>query len=154
MVVADEKEGDTGIRATLNLGHTFGHAVETGMGYGAWLHGEAVAVGLVMAAEMSRNLGWVDGDIVDRTTKLILKAGLPTTLVNEYCEKEVGSAEYHKMLASLTSETFLDLMSIDKKVSNGELSLVLLRGALGSSILTNKFEQTKLAEVVKKFCGK
>lgn len=154
VVVADEKEGDAGIRATLNLGHTFGHAVETGMGYGAWLHGEAVAVGLVMAAEMSSNLGWVDDDVVDRTRKLLLKSGLPTTLLNTYCQEEIGAVEYSKKVASLTSDFFLDLMSIDKKVSNGELSLVLLKGPLGSSILTNKFEQTKLVEVVKKFCSK
>lgn len=75
-MAADEREG--GVRATLNLGHTFGHAIEAAAGYGAWLHGEAVAAGTVMAADLSRRLGWIDAALEGRTTALIAAAGLPT----------------------------------------------------------------------------
>ena len=70
----DEKEGEAGIRATLNLGHTFGHAVETGMGYGTWLHGEAVSVGTAMAADLSKRLGWINEDLRARAVELLRRA--------------------------------------------------------------------------------
>ena len=75
VVAADERE--SGVRALLNLGHTFGHAIETGLGYGNWLHGEAVAAGTVMAAELSRRLGWLGAADVARTVALFERAGLP-----------------------------------------------------------------------------
>ena len=75
VVALDEKEG--GVRATLNLGHTFGHAIETGIGYGEWLHGEAVSVGMVMAADMSERLGWIDESVARRTLDLLKKFDLP-----------------------------------------------------------------------------
>lgn len=150
VVAADEKEGD--VRATLNLGHTFGHAVETGMGYGAWLHGEAVAAGMIMAADMSHRLGWIDKSILDRTEKLIVKAGLPTSLLNSFSEKELGSKEYLQRRKDLTKEKFIDLMAMDKKVANGQLNLVLLQGELGKCVITNKFDTNKLSEVVKDYC--
>merc|ERR1712038_229332 len=75
VVKADEKEA--GIRATLNLGHTFGHAIESGTGYGAWLHGEAVAIGTAMAATMSYKMGWIDEDLVKRTYDILMSANLP-----------------------------------------------------------------------------
>ena len=152
VVALDEKEG--GVRATLNLGHTFGHAIETGMGYGAWLHGEAVAAGTVMAAEMSRDLGWIDSTLCDRIRSLTVKAGLPVDLRNPYTEEELGSEEYSRRLEKLTTEYFLDLMSMDKKVADGQLSLVLLKGPLGSSLVTKDYSRDKLSEIVQSYCKK
>eukprot|EP00595_Chromulina_sp_UTEXLB2642_P001707 CAMPEP_0196765896 /NCGR_PEP_ID=MMETSP1095-20130614/14954_1 /TAXON_ID=96789 ORGANISM="Chromulina nebulosa, Strain UTEXLB2642" /NCGR_SAMPLE_ID=MMETSP1095 /ASSEMBLY_ACC=CAM_ASM_000446 /LENGTH=266 /DNA_ID=CAMNT_0042125117 /DNA_START=86 /DNA_END=882 /DNA_ORIENTATION=- len=115
IVNADEKE--TGIRATLNLGHTFGHAIETGFGYGVWLHGEAVGAGIAMAAEMSYQLGWIDQDLLTRIITLIKKCDLPSTLVNPYALYEVGVDNYRMKLKELTKDKFIDLMSMDKKVA-------------------------------------
>lgn len=110
VVIADELEtAKEGGRALLNLGHTFGHAIETGMGYGEWLHGEAVAAGTIMAADLSHRLGWLTMADVDRIRILLERAGLPV----------VG--------AELGVDRYLDLMSHDKKVVNGKMRLVLLR---------------------------
>ena len=105
VVSADERE--SGQRALLNLGHTFGHAIETGMGYGNWLHGEAVASGMVMAARMSKRLGWISDNEVDRIINLIERAQLPVRAPDK-----------------ITPERFLELMAIDKKVSDGVLKLI------------------------------
>ncbi|MDP2132302.1 MAG: 3-dehydroquinate synthase, partial [Sulfuritalea sp.] len=111
VVAADEHEtAKEGGRALLNLGHTFGHAIETGMGYGEWLHGEAVAAGTMMAVELSRRLGWLAATDVDRVRTLLLRAGLPVTGPN------LGASRY------------LELMSHDKKVIAGSLRLILLKG--------------------------
>lgn len=115
VVQADEKEA--GVRALLNFGHTFGHAIETGMGYGQWLHGEAVAAGMVMAAELSEQLGWLQATDVRRLRNLIQAAGLPTSP------------------PSMGAEQFLDLMAVDKKTVGGQMRFVLLR-ALGHAFLT------------------
>ncbi|MDX9994031.1 MAG: 3-dehydroquinate synthase [Rhodocyclaceae bacterium] len=110
VVAADELEtAKEGGRALLNLGHTFGHAIETGAGYGAWLHGEAVAAGTVMAAELSRRLGWLADADVERILRLFERARLPVR----------GPA--------LGADAYLDLMSHDKKVIAGRLRLVLLQ---------------------------
>ncbi|QDX79921.1 3-dehydroquinate synthase [Denitratisoma sp. DHT3] len=110
VVAGDEREtARDGGRALLNLGHTFGHAIETGMGYGEWLHGEAVAAGTVMAAELSHRLGWLDGAALDRVKTLLQRAGLPIA----------GPL--------LGAERYVDLMGHDKKVLAGRLRLVLLR---------------------------
>ncbi|SMB21025.1 3-dehydroquinate synthase [Sterolibacterium denitrificans] len=110
VVAADELEtASEGGRALLNLGHTFGHAIETGLGYGQWLHGEAVAAGTVMAAELSRRLGWLHADEVERVRRLLARAGLPVR----------GAA--------LGAERYLELMGHDKKVIAGKLRLVLLK---------------------------
>lgn len=124
VVAADEREG--GQRALLNLGHTFGHAIETGMGYGAWLHGEAVGCGMVMAAELSARLGWLSKGEVSRTKRLIERAHLPVTPP-----------------AELTAERFLDLMAVDKKVLDGTLRLVLLKG-LGQAVVTADYDPQAL----------
>ena len=150
VVAADEKEG--GIRATLNLGHTFGHAIEAGLGYGAWLHGEAVAAGTIMAADMSQRLGWIDADLADRIRKLTVRSGLPTNLENAGAETDLGVAEYRARLKDLTPEKFLDLMSMDKKVADGQLSLVLLKGDVGTSLITKAYSKDVLAAVVKDYC--
>lgn len=128
VVAEDEKE--SGVRALLNLGHTFGHAIETKMGYGEWLHGEAVAAGMVMAAEMSKNMHWLTDDDVTYTRNLIAKANLPVDPPSE-----------------MTSETFRDIMSIDKKVLNGVLRLVLMK-ALGKAIITSDFSEEALQKVI------
>ncbi|WP_407314461.1 3-dehydroquinate synthase [Pseudomonas sp. nanlin1] len=124
VVGADERE--TGVRATLNLGHTFGHAIETHMGYGVWLHGEAVGAGTVMALEMSRRLGWISTAERDRGVRILLRAGLPV----------VPPAE-------MTPADFLEHMAIDKKVIDGRLRLVLLR-RLGEAVVTDDYPQEVL----------
>lgn len=106
VVIADETE--QGERAHLNLGHTFGHAIETGMGYGAWLHGEAVAAGTTMAAELSARLGMLSAADVERVRRLFARAGLPV----------VGPA--------LGADRYIELMRHDKKVEDGRLRLILL----------------------------
>jgi 3-dehydroquinate synthase len=116
VVSADEREG--GVRAILNLGHTFGHAIETGMGYGQWLHGEAVAAGMVMAADLSRRLGWLSAADMERVRRLIARARLPVAPPPE-----------------LSADRFLELMSVDKKVLAGKLRLVLLK-RLGEAVVS------------------
>ncbi|MGR9037469.1 MAG: 3-dehydroquinate synthase [Gammaproteobacteria bacterium] len=108
--IVAEDETEAGVRATLNLGHTFGHAIETGSGYGAYLHGEAVAIGMCLAADLSRRQGWLtDGD-VERIIGLIKKANLPV----------IPPAE-------LSPEDFIALMSVDKKNLDGNIRFILLK---------------------------
>lgn len=114
VVIADETE--QGERAHLNLGHTFGHAIETGMGYGSWLHGEAVAAGTIMAAELSSRLGMLNATDVERIRRLFERSGLPTK------GPDFGV------------ERYLDLMRHDKKVEDGRLRLVLLE-RIGQAII-------------------
>jgi len=128
-VVADD-EKEAGQRALLNLGHTFGHAIETGMGYGKWLHGEAVAVGMVMAAQLSQKMGWLDSDDVKRIETLMQAANLPTTP-----PKEISATQ------------FMDLMSVDKKVLDGVLRLVLMQ-SMGKAIVTDEFDHEALVQVL------
>lgn len=119
IVANDEKE--QGERALLNLGHTFGHAIESYLGYGTWLHGEAVATGMVMAADLSHRLGWISNDDVERTKKIIQRANLPIS-----CPK-------------IPLDEFLGYMAHDKKVLNGQLRLVLLK-QLGQAVITKDFD--------------
>ncbi len=118
VVSQDEKE--SGLRAILNFGHTFGHAIEAGMGYGVWLHGEGVAAGMVMAAELSRRLGMVDEAFVQRLTTLIKRAGLPTK----------GPV----LDAVDNAGRYLELMRVDKKSEAGEIRFVLIDGP-GNAVL-------------------
>ncbi len=126
IVAADEHEG--GVRATLNLGHTFGHAIETAQGYGEWLHGEAVAMGMVMAADLSARLGWLTARDVDDLRALLTRAGLPIARPQ-----------------NMDVEQFLALMAVDKKVLDGQLRLVLLR-AIGSAVITTDFPLAALKD--------
>lgn len=112
--VVGQDERETGLRAILNFGHTFGHAIEAGMGYGVWLHGEGVAAGMVMAAELSRRLGMVDEAFVQRLKSLIERAGLPVR----------GPV----LDASDNAGRYLELMRIDKKSEAGEIRFVLIDG--------------------------
>lgn len=113
VVGQDEKEA--GLRAILNFGHTFGHAIEAGMGYGNWLHGEGVAAGMVMAAELSRRLGMVDEHFVLRLRTLIERAGLPVRGAIIDAKDNAGR--------------YLELMRVDKKSEAGEIRFVLIDGA-------------------------
>ena len=115
VVAADEREN--GERALLNLGHTFGHALESGMGYGNWLHGEGVAAGTIMAADLSQRLGWIDAQDVARIRSLFERTGLPTVAPNMGAEK------------------YLDLMGLDKKVEGGKMRFVLLK-AIGHAVVS------------------
>jgi 3-dehydroquinate synthase len=107
--IVAEDETETGIRATLNLGHTFGHAIETGAGYGVYLHGEAVAIGTCQAADLSRRKGWLTDVDVERIIALFKKANLPVNPPEQ-----------------LDSASFLDLMAVDKKNIDGKIRLILL----------------------------
>jgi 3-dehydroquinate synthase len=129
VVAADEKEG--GIRAWLNLGHTFGHAIEAGMGYGVWLHGEAVAAGTLLAADLSRRLGWISEADVARIRKLFELAKLPT------------------LAPVLGVEKYLEAMGLDKKVEGGKIRFVLLR-AIGSAIVSGEAPDEMLRDTL---CG-
>lgn len=128
IVAADEKE--KGQRALLNLGHTFGHAIETAMGYGNWLHGEAVGCGMVMAARMSHELGWYSKEELERTVSLIKRSGLPINPPDD-----------------ITPKQFLDLMQVDKKVVDGTLRLILLQG-IGQAIVTADFPPDTLTNTL------
>ena len=131
IVAQDEREA--GNRALLNLGHTFGHAVEAHVGYEGWLHGEAVAVGLCMAADLSRRLGWLSVVEAARAQALVARTGLPT-----------------RPPKGLAPARFLELMGHDKKVKAGKLRLVLLK-SLGHAVLTADFEP-QLQETLEHFC--
>lgn len=131
VVAADETE--QGERATLNLGHTFGHAIETGLGYGEWLHGEAVAAGAVMAADLSRRLGWLSDADVARVRSIHERAGLPVK----------GAA--------LGAERYLELMAHDKKVSDGTLRLVLLK-QIGQAVISAEASQAQIRASIEACC--
>jgi len=131
IVAQDETEQD--IRALLNLGHTFGHAIETGMGYGNWLHGEAIATGMLMAADLSARMGWMPFDEVKRIKAIFESAELPV----------MGPKP-------MNSEQFLSLMSVDKKVQDGVIRLVLLKG-IGEAVLTDAYDQQKLLDTLAEF---
>lgn len=106
--VVGQDEREAGLRAILNFGHTFGHAIESGLGYGEWLHGEAVGCGMVLAAHLSQRLGGIDAAFVQRLTALILRAGLPV------------------IAPALGAERYLELMRIDKKSEGGEIRFVVI----------------------------
>ncbi|RIX48578.1 MAG: 3-dehydroquinate synthase [Rhodocyclales bacterium GT-UBC] len=127
VVVADERE--TGERALLNLGHTFGHAIETGLGYGVWLHGEAVAAGTLIAAELSCRLGWLTAEDVGRIEAIFLRAGLPVR------GPAMGATRY------------IELMRHDKKVMDGKLRLVLLN-AIGKAVVSDAADEALIADAI------
>lgn len=128
IVARDEREG--GIRAWLNLGHTFGHAIEHSLGYGEWLHGEAVAAGMCMAADMSQRLNWISVADVARTQALLEAANLPI-----------------RPPQKMTAEQFLSAMAVDKKVLDGQLRLVLLK-SLGEAVVTADFHPQVLIDTI------
>jgi len=119
VVAADEKE--TGERALLNLGHTFGHAIENAMGYGVWLHGEAVAAGTIMAAELSLKMGWLQADDMQRIKTIFTAAKLQQTP------------------PALGIDKYLELMGLDKKVQDGKIRLILQQG-IGHAVITSEYD--------------
>ncbi|GGO78323.1 3-dehydroquinate synthase [Marinobacterium nitratireducens] len=133
VVAQDEKE--SGIRALLNLGHTFGHAIEAHQGYGRWLHGEAVAAGTLLAADLSRRLGWLTDEQMARIEAIHRAAKLPVLPPPE-----------------MTVEDFRSLMAVDKKVLDGRIRLVLLRG-IGSALVTSDFPAELLDETLETRLG-
>ncbi len=132
IVAADERE--QGVRALLNLGHTFGHAIETGCGYGVVLHGEAIAIGMAMAADLSHRLGWLDVTTVARIKAVLTSAGLPVTVPSE-----------------MTAGRFMDLMAVDKKVQDGAIRLILLK-AIGQAVISDDYPPAQLAATLDAFC--
>jgi 3-dehydroquinate synthase len=126
VVAQDEREG--GLRAILNFGHTFGHAIETAQGYGNWLHGEAVGAGMAMAADYSWRRGSISDEDLARILNLLIRAKLPT-----------------KSPADMTPAQFVELMGIDKKVLDGRLRLVLLE-SLGKAIITSDIDTNLLLQ--------
>ena len=127
--VVAEDERETGVRALLNLGHTFGHAIEAGLDYGTWLHGEAVAAGIVRAARLSQRLGSLTNADVERVVALLQRARLPTAAPD------------------LGVDRYLELMGLDKKVEGGKLRLVLLR-SIGDAYVSADFPQADLRAVL------
>ncbi len=131
--IVAEDERESGVRATLNLGHTFGHAIETGLGYGTWLHGEAIALGMLMAADLSQRMGWIDSEVCDRIEAMLLKLSLPVTLPDNFDPVNMR-----------------ELMSVDKKAKDGVLFLILLKG-IGEAVVTNEFDEGLLMETLHHF---
>ena len=128
IVAADERE--SGKRALLNLGHTFGHAIETGMGYGNWLHGEGVAAGMAMAADLSARPGWISASDVERIRALLSRAQLPVAPPPE-----------------ISRQQFLDLMAVDKKAVDGGLRLILLE-AIGAARISADYDPRLLEDTL------
>ncbi|OOG41236.1 3-dehydroquinate synthase [Polaromonas sp. A23] len=120
--VVGEDEREAGLRAILNFGHTFGHAIESGLGYGQWLHGEGVGCGMVMAANLSQRMGLIDTAFVDRLRGLIQRAGLPV----------IGP----KLSSGDNAGRYLELMRVDKKSEAGEIRFVVIDGPGRATVRT------------------
>jgi 3-dehydroquinate synthase len=133
--VVGEDEFESGVRATLNLGHTFGHAIETGCGYGHYLHGEAVAIGTCFAADLSRRLGWLNDSDVARIIAIFRAARLPVLPPPQ-----------------LQVEQYVDLMGVDKKNVDGKIRVILLE-AIGKATLPLNVELTQLQQTLKNYAG-
>ncbi len=128
--VVGEDERETGLRAILNFGHTFGHAIESGLGYGEWVHGEAVGAGMVMAADLSARIGMIPKAEAARIRDLIERAGLPV-----------------KGPASLSVAQYLDLMAVDKKAAGGRIRFVLLE-KLGSAAVSGDIQEKAVRDTL------
>lgn len=128
--VVSRDETEQGMRAILNLGHTFGHAIETEQGYGDWLHGEAVATGMLLACRLSAAMGWLSDGDVQRVARLLQRCGLPVAAP-----------------AHMTADIFLNHMALDKKVTNGKIRLVLLR-SLGEAVVTDEYDAVALTHLL------
>ena len=135
VVGQDEREG--GLRAILNFGHTFGHAIEAGMGYGAWLHGEGVGCGMVMASVLSMKMGLVDQAFVDRITAIVQRAGLPTVAPVLDAQDNVGR--------------YMALMRVDKKADAGQIQFILVNGKGQATV--GPAPDALVAEVINACCG-
>lgn len=134
-IVAEDELEQSGKRALLNFGHTFGHAIETAMGYGNWLHGEAVGCGMLMAARLSIKQGWLNEQDYARIEALIKQANLPTSVPDK-----------------MTANDFIQHMSVDKKVRDGKLFLVLLQ-KIGSAVLTSDLKGSSFEKTLQECCS-
>ena len=134
-IVAEDELEQTGKRALLNFGHTFGHAIETAMGYGNWLHGEAVGYGMLMAARLSIKQGWLTEKDYARIEALIEKANLPTSAPE-----------------NMSANDFSQHMAVDKKVRDGKLFLVLLK-EIGNAVLTADLKGNSFEENLQECCS-
>ncbi|HTE42654.1 MAG TPA: 3-dehydroquinate synthase family protein, partial [Steroidobacteraceae bacterium] len=132
IVARDERE--QGDRALLNLGHTFGHAIESATNYSSWLHGEAVGAGMLLAADMSQRLGWLEAPDVARVERVLQLFGLRTDV------------------RELSAVTLAEKMKIDKKVAAGRIRLVLLK-TIGKSVVTGDYDDAALRETLRVRCG-
>jgi 3-dehydroquinate synthase len=132
--IVSRDEHERGDRALLNLGHTFGHAIESETNYSSWLHGEAVGAGMLLAADMSERLGWISAADVTRVERILQQFGLPTDV------------------KALSASNLADKMKIDKKVASGRIRLVLLR-SIGKSIVTGDYDDDALRETLRVRCG-
>lgn len=131
--IVEQDEKESGVRALLNLGHTFGHAVETALQYKGWLHGEAVGLGMLMAAEFSRHMGWLDQNKVERIRSILVKTGLPIRLPE-----------------SVTTDNMLNNMAVDKKARDGKIHFILLND-IGDAVITADYRQEDLIATVESF---
>lgn len=131
--VVAEDERESGVRATLNLGHTFGHAIETALSYKDWLHGEAVGCGMLMAADLSMRLGFIEQELVDRIKSLLVRAKLPT-----------------KIPSGINLKQMLENMKVDKKSRDGVLYLILLND-IGDAVITSDYTEQALTETINHF---
>jgi 3-dehydroquinate synthase len=131
--VVSEDETESGLRAILNLGHSFGHAIEAGMGYGRYLHGEAVAIGICQAANLSHRLGWLTREDTGRIIDLLQRAKLPV-----------------KPPPEMNADRFLEMMSVDKKNVDGKIRLILLRG-IGEAALPCSVDRVLLETTLNEY---
>ncbi|SFV85112.1 3-dehydroquinate synthase [hydrothermal vent metagenome] len=131
--IVSQDELEAGKRALLNLGHTFGHAIENTLGYGVYLHGEAVAVGMLMAAKLSVLEGFIDNNDIKQVEYLLQKANLPTSINSK-----------------IDYQDFMDAMSVDKKAINGEIRLILMQ-KLGRAFISNDYQPYNLEQTIKDF---
>jgi len=131
--VVGNDERESGERALLNLGHTFGHAIENGMGYGVWLHGEAVAAGTMMAADLSRRMGWISEQDVNRIRLLFERTGLPI------------------IAPKLGVDQYMNLMGLDKKIIDGQMRFVLLK-SLGHAVISSEVPADMLKATLETCC--
>jgi 3-dehydroquinate synthase len=118
--IVSQDERESGLRAILNFGHTFGHAIEAGLGYGKWLHGEAVGCGMVMAATLSQRMGLIDASFVERLSRIVAKAGLPVRAPRISAQDNAGR--------------YLELMRVDKKAEAGEIRFVVIEAPGRASV--------------------
>ena len=133
VVSLDEREG--GVRALLNFGHTFGHAIEAAQQYKEWLHGEAVSAGMMMATDLSVRLGRIPADVIDRVKTLL-----------QHCQLPVARPE------NISVERMLELMAVDKKANDSGLRLILLN-AIGNAVVTDQYSIEQLTETLQQVCS-
>ncbi len=140
-----------GIRAILNFGHTFGHVIENYLEYGTYLHGEAVAIGMHMAAVLSYKLEKIDSITLKRIKNILLSAQLPLTINNKHIENAEKRIKFDEKLNNLSVDLFISIMFGDKKTANNKLNMVLCENKLGNAVVTSDFDMQLLRETIAEF---